>query len=617
MLAGPAGAQSPAPAPAATAAAKKAVTSQDDLPRFTYPVAGTASALYDADDATFDAFSARVKADIDGVLAGYDIQDHATLRGLLTEEIEIAMLAGATQAEVEPLVVRVRALEDKPDAKLLSGLRTEAIYAARADAGTSSGPLYLAAFAKRYQSAIAPLPWPVVGNSLKEGKSGLEFLTPAILTGRVQGDLDPIVAKTHSLSGDAAAGLINLRFARDIVAPLKPAMLAVLTPIIAAFTTVKPDIWTARDVTLTAAQHLTPVRVGIWDGGSDISLFPGRVYTDPADPRNPHGFAFDLINNPTTGVLYPLTPAQRALFPKYVRYYEGLADLQASIDSPAADELKRAITSMSAADVPAFFENLDLYGGTYSHGTHVAGIAMRGNPAARIVVGRITYDYKTIPTAPSDAIQQRGAAANFAAVAYFKAHHVRVVNMSWGDNPDSYEGALEKNGIGADATARKALARHYFLINRDSLYAALKSAPGVLFVCAAGNSNEDSGFGDFIPADFDLPNLLVVGAVDQAGDETSFTSYGKTVKVDADGYHVPSFVPGGAIVRLSGTSMASPNVANLAAKLLALDPKLTPTQVVALIVGGATPSSDGRRNLIDPKASVAKLEAMLHAPAAH
>jgi subtilisin family serine protease len=253
----------------------------------------------------------------------------------------------------------------------------------------------------------------------------------------------------------------------------------------------------------------------------------------------------------------------------------------------------------------------------YSHGTHVAGLAVRGNPAARIVVGRITYDYKTIPTAPSDAIQQRGAAANFAAVAYFKAHHVRVVNMSWGDNPDSYEGALEKNGIGADATARKALARHYFLINRDSLYAALKSAPGVLFVCAAGNSNEDSGFGDFIPADFDLPNLLVVGAVDQAGDETSFTSYGKTVKVDADGYHVPSFVPGGAIVRLSGTSMASPNVANLAAKLLALDPKLTPTQVVALIVGGATPSSDGRRNLIDPKASVAKLEAMLHAPAAH
>lgn len=75
---------------------------------------------------------------------------------------------------------------------------------------------------------------------------------------------------------------------------------------------------------------------------------------------------------------------------------------------------------------------------------------------------------------------------------------------------------------------------------------------------------------------FDLPNLLVVGAVDQAGDETSFTSYGKTVAVDADGYHVPSYVPGGETVQLSGTSMASPNTANLASKLLALDSKLTP-----------------------------------------
>jgi len=49
----------------------------------------------------------------------------------------------------------------------------------------------------------------------------------------------------------------------------------------------------------------------------------------------------------------------------------------------------------------------------------------------------------------------------------------------------------------------------------------------------------------------------VVGAVDQAGDETSFTSYGATVKVDANGYQVPSNVPGGGTLELSGTSMAS------------------------------------------------------------
>lgn len=103
---------------------------------------------------------------------------------------------------------------------------------------------------------------------------------------------------------------------------------------------------------------------------------------------------------------------------------------------------------------------------------------------------------------------------------------------------------------------------------------------------------------------FKLPNVLAVGAVDQAGDEASFTSYGDTVLVDADGYQVESVLPGGAKVRFSGTSMASPNVVNLAAKLLALDPKLTPEETIHMIVSGATPSTDGRRHNIDPKRSV-------------
>jgi hypothetical protein len=50
--------------------------------------------------------------------------------------------------------------------------------------------------------------------------------------------------------------------------------------------------------------------------------------------------------------------------------------------------------------------------------------------------------------------------------------------------------------------------------------------------------------------------------------------------------------------------MASPNAANLAAKLIALDPKLTPEQTIALIEKGATTTADGRRHLIDPKRSV-------------
>jgi len=93
------------------------------------------------------------------------------------------------------------------------------------------------------------------------------------------------------------------------------------------------------------------------------------------------------------------------------------------------------------------------------------------------------------------------------------------------------------------------------------------------------------------------------------GKETDFTSYGDTVAVYADGYEVESYVPGGSRIKKLGTSMASPNVANLAAKLIALDPSLTPVQVIELIKKGATASEDGRLHLINAKASVALLEA--------
>jgi subtilisin family serine protease len=62
-------------------------------------------------------------------------------------------------------------------------------------------------------------------------------------------------------------------------------------------------------------------------------------------------------------------------------------------------------------------------------------------------------------------------------------------------------------------------------------------------------------------------------------------------------------------MKKSGTSMASPNVANLAAKLIALDPSLTPVRVIELIKKGATTSEDGRLHLINPSASVALLKA--------
>jgi subtilisin family serine protease len=238
----------------------------------------------------------------------------------------------------------------------------------------------------------------------------------------------------------------------------------------------------------------------------------------------------------------------------------------------------------------------------------VAGIAARGNPAIRLAYVRVTYDNGNPHMPPTEQLQQDLVSSYAASVQWFKDHHIRVVNMSWWNTPSNYEKDLAANGIGKDSAERKQLARHYFEIERDGLYAALKSAPEILFVTIAGNNNADNAFEEVIPSSFRLPNLIVAGAVDHAGDETNFTSYGENVLVHADGQAVESVVPGGAKVKMSGTSMAAPQVTNLAAKLLAIDPKLSPPQLIRLIRDGADTSEDGRRHLMNPKRSVQLLE---------
>ena len=94
--------------------------------------------------------------------------------------------------------------------------------------------------------------------------------------------------------------------------------------------------------------------------------------------------------------------------------------------------------------------------------------------------------------------------------------------------------------------------------------------------------------------------------MDQAGDPTGFTSFGKTVKVYASGFEVDSYIPGGQKMKFSGTSMASPNVVNLVAKLLAQNPKLTPAELNDLIQRGADEHKAGEKTLklINPKKTV-------------
>jgi len=601
-------------APAAAVAAdgaKVVVTRQSDLPRFSYTLPGTATRFVEADQAAFAPFADKLRKDVDGVLAGYEIQDPSTRSQLLNARLNLQELAGDWKGGLQT-IEQLRALEQKPAAKLLTGLFARARLEAAQDAGGESGAAYEAAFRKHYQAAIAPLPWAVVRDGIKGSYGYSRIANRAETLADVTTELDPAVAKSGALDSGEAWELLATRVLLRSALPVSQARADVLHDYIAKNETPRPDIWAAREVTLTAADKLTPVNVAIWDSGVDVALFPGRVFDDPTPTASgTHGLAFDDEGNPSKDWTYPLSVAQQARYPAFQQLIRGRLDLQDGVDSTDARAVQKRFATLSPEEMHQQQE-IDKVLGFYVHGTHCAGIAVRGNPAARLVVARFDDQLPDFPFAPTEAwVRKMGA--DFRQMAdYFRTRHVRVVNMSWGDDAAEFETWLSKTGGGADPEARKRKAAELFALWRGAIEDALKAAPDTLFVTAAGNSDSNVGFIEDVPASLHLPNLVSVGAVNQAGDETSFTSHGDAVLVHADGYQVDSTVPGGQHLRLSGTSMAAPNVVNLAAKLIALDPALTPAQTIDLIRRGASTSEDGRRHLVDEQRSVALLKEMKH-----
>lgn len=599
-------------APSASGAEARApITRQADLPRYSYPIPVSASRFAESDAATFDAFAARVRADIDDVLAHYDIQDRSTLRRIVAAKLDLQELAGDWRGGLETADA-LRDLEDKPASRLLSALAARARLQAAIDAGGASGPAYEEAFRKRYQALVAPLPWGVTRDGIK-ARYGFSRLTSRAATlGSVQSNLDPAVAKSGALEAPQAWSLVAARNNLKSALPLGPIRTEVLRDYIAAHDVTKPDIWAAREVTLGGGDKLSPVNVGIWDSGVDVAVFPTQLFTDPVPTTSgAHGIAVDDVGNPSTDWLYPITAAQKKAYPEFRELVKGFLDLQNGVDSAEATATQKKFQTLSPDQMHDLIE-LNKVIGHYIHGTHVAGIAVRGNPAARLVVARFDDQLPDLPFPPTEQWAHQMGAAFQRMADYFRTRNVRVVNMSWGDDVAEFETWLTRAGGGGDPAERKRRAAAIFAIWKSSIENAIKSAPDTLFVSAAGNSDSNVGFIEDVPASLRLPNLISVGAVNQAGDETSFTSQGDAVVVYASGYQVDSFVPGGTRLRLSGTSMASPNVVNLAAKLFALDPSLTPARVIDLIRRGATTSDDGRRHLIDEKRSVALLKADMH-----
>jgi subtilisin family serine protease len=600
---------------APASAEKKKITKQDDLPRHTYEMSMPASELLASHDAVL-ALAEEVRKNLESDLETYDIEDKTTLQGIHSNLMTIAILEERWDDALARLE-KVRGLEDKEAIRATTGLGTESRIAAIRATGSTDPEVYRDTFRDEYAKRVNALDWNLVADVLQGTKAQMEMVSESLILGLAKEQLDPIVEKSGEVSQPIANQLIGYHDFLSNGLHVKDAVIAVLQDVMDRNKEEKEDIWAARDLDLSGRDGLEPVVVAVWDTGVDVDIFEklDQVFTNPGEKLDGkdtdgngfvddvHGIAFDLHNLPTSGPLYDMSEAERDI-PTLQGQAKGLFDMRAAIDSPEAQALRAKMASLGQDEVKGFIEDLTRYT-LYSHGTHVAGISVAGNPAADVLYCRLTGDPRMIGEPPTMEDSENMAKAAQSAVQYFRDHGVRVVNMSWVVARSGIEAGLEQHGIGETAEERKEMARQQFDVIRAGLEKAFRSAPDILFVGGAGNSNNDIEFDEFVPPMLRLDNLLIAGAVDQAGEETSFTSFGPTVNVYSNGFEVESYVPGGDRLAFSGTSMASPNVANLAAKLFALDPSLTPQEVVQLIIEGSDEvmAGDQKMQVINPKRS--------------
>ena len=592
-------------ATAAVAQDKKRIDRAADVPRFSYRIDGSLEDVI-RDDAKFKPLAQAVRRDTEAVLAQYEIADKAELRQLLGIIAQLDYLDGRYEDAMQASL-RIRALQEKPADQLLSGLQLRAQVVAQKTTGSATSDAFRAEVGRVIASELAILPYATIENDIKSSKARAETLGETMVLGNVRNVLQPTVARTGTLSSDLVPGVVGAKYVLATALPLKKTLIDTYSAYLDAHKVEKADIWTARDASLPPGRGLAPVRIAVWDSGVDTTLFPDRLVTDASGKVAFIGF--DRYGDPSPNVLFPLPAEARDRWPQMRSRVKGFSDLQANIDSPEASEVKQHLSTLSPDQYKTAIEEIRI-AGIYGHGTHVAGIAVAGNPYARLAVARIEFGYKLLPDpCPTPEFVTKSTKNFQAYVDFMKKEGVRVANMSWGGSVKGYERTLEMCGIGATTDERAALARTYFDQAKKALMNAMASAPQILFVASAGNSNSDSTFTEAYPSSIVLPNLLTVGAVDKAGDEAPFTSYGPTVVVHANGYQVESYIPGGQRVAQSGTSMSAPQVTNLAAKMLAVNSSLTPPEVIRIIRETADKTADGRRVLVNPKKAIATVEA--------
>jgi len=201
------------------------------------------------------------------------------------------------------------------------------------------------------------------------------------------------------------------------------------------------------------------------------------------------------------------------------------------------------------------------------HSTHVSGIiaAIRNN---NIGINGVAHNVKimAVRTVPEGDEYDKDVANG---IRYAVDNGAKVINMSFG------KGYSPQSQWVFDAIK----------------YAASKD---VLLVHAAGNDGEDNDKVGNFPNDAPdwiteiADNMITVGALSPSFDENlpaRFSNYGKlNVDVFAPGVQIYSTIPNNSYEYFDGTSMASPEVAGVAALIRSYYPKLSASQVKHILM---------------------------------
>lgn len=585
----------------------------EQLPVHTYPVKDSLVALLKNEQA-IHSLQATLKNDLLNDMNTFDIDAN-----LLKSYYKMLGALSFYESDYSKSLLyydTLKSIETKPGAKLTNAL----IKRAQIKAKTSGSADYNGQFLKAFTESVNALNYANTSSYLDDIRSQYKNNYASSILAGASSEIDPFIT-AGPLSLDDAEYVLWLFYELPVFDQNRAIITRVLDSTLAANNEKINKTISTNDVVLPAGKKYTSVVISVFDLGTDISLFPNQLYTntkekpDSIDNDNNgfiddiHGVAFDMLENKTASLLMPLSKQQQKDLPKMMSFFKGFGDSDAGLNTKESKVFNQQMDSAKGEEKQKLWQQIQFIG-DYAHGTHVAGIALKGNPYAKLLTVRFSDDVGFTEEAnpPSEATEKKVAQNLLALVDYWKAAHVRVVTMSWGYFLSDYETEVQKHYKELTEEEKKKLALQLWTMRKNALYNAFSSAPDILFIASCGNKNNNSDNDLRYPAALDLPNVMGIGSVNREGKETPFTATGSKVVVHANGYQVESYAPGGLKLLMSGTSMATPNVANLAAKLFTLKPTLTVSQVVALIKDGADTFTDSKVKPINPARSIELLK---------